>query len=36
MEKIMEALSKLLPEEQVKEVATAVEEILNDSKAELE
>jgi len=36
MDKIIEALSKLLPEEQVKDVAAAVEEMLNEAKAELE
>jgi len=36
MDKMTEALSKLLPEDQVKEVATVIEEVINDSKAELE
>lgn len=36
MDKIIEALSKLLPEDQVKGVAEAVEAMLNDAKAELE
>ncbi len=36
MDKILEALKKLLPADQLKEVASAVEEILNESKTELE
>jgi hypothetical protein len=36
MNKIIEALSKLLPEEQVKEVAAAVEAMINEAKADLE
>ena len=36
MDKIVEALSKLLPEKQVKEVASAVNEMLEEAKAELE
>jgi len=36
MNKIIEALSKLLPEEQVKELSVAVEEMLGESKQELQ
>ena len=36
MDKVLEALSKLLPENQVKEVADALNEILDESKQEME
>jgi hypothetical protein len=36
MEKILEALKKLLPAEQLNEVASAVDEMLNEAKGELE
>lgn len=36
MNKILEALKKLLPAEQLNEVASAVDEMLNEAKAELE
>ena len=36
MDKILEALKKLLPEESVKEVASAVDEMLTEAKKELE
>jgi hypothetical protein len=36
MDKIVEALKKLLPAEQLNEVASAVDDILNEAKAELE
>jgi outer membrane murein-binding lipoprotein Lpp len=36
MDKILEALSKLLPEDQVKEISSAVNEILESYKVELE
>lgn len=36
MDKIFEALSKMLPEDQVKEVSSAINEMLEASKAELE
>ncbi len=36
MDKILEALSKMLPESEVKDVSKAVEDILNEAKADLE
>jgi hypothetical protein len=36
MNKINEALSKLLPEEQVKEVTTVIEDMFAEAKAELD
>ncbi len=36
MDKILEALKKLLPAEQLNEVASAVDEMLNEAKSELE
>jgi len=36
MEKVLEALSKLLPEDQVKDVASALQDILDEAKQEME
>jgi hypothetical protein len=36
MNKIKEALEKLLPADQIQEVSSAIEEMLKDAKSELE